>query len=55
MKSHLILTNFATTRNSGGIPAKLAKIFAKLIDNLANVDKYRNISAKISKEVSSNF
>ena len=30
MKSHLKLTNFDTTRNSGRIPAKIGQIFCKI-------------------------
>ena len=53
IKSHLILTKFDTTRNAGGIPAKIGQHVAKFSESRQIVAKIRqklaNISALLTK------
>ena len=47
------MTNFDTTRDSGGIPAKLAKQFAKFMQTLAEVgnNKHKKASLKEKNDI----
>ena len=56
MKSHLILSNFDSTRNSRGIPAKLANIFTEFSKTLSrqNIEKnWQNL--KLAKQLLQQF